>query len=236
MHWGVILFLLFFWLTLMIIFTKLTFIINFHYSQNDVDLKITVKLYRFISFTYNVPLIEIDEEEPGVVYKEEQQLGKKQRKKMSEKTKRVTFKEMVNRMKMLERFVKNVKGLHKIILRFLKKITIKKLEWKRSIGLRDAAHTGIVVGTIWSIKGSIIGTISHLMKMKKKPIIDITPLFQQQIQQTYLRCMFSFRIGYAILAALRVVKYWSFKGGKQHVRTSNSGLNDNGYGKFKAND
>ncbi len=44
------------------------------------------------------------------------------------------------------------------------------------------------------------------------PNLSVTPHFQFAILQTQLTCIFQFRIGHAILAGLKLIKFW--KGGR----------------------
>jgi hypothetical protein len=87
------------------------------------------------------------------------------------------------------------------------------------IGIGDAVYTGVAAGALWSIKGSIIGLLSNYLRMKEMPKLMVQPNFQQMITSTDLSCMFQFRIGYAILAGLKLVKWW--KGGLPHFKEKN---------------
>ena len=93
---------------------------------------------------------------------------------------------------------------------------MKRFEWHTIIGLGDAAHTGMITGAIWAIKGGIIGLISHYIKLKEMPKITVTPHFQAAVIQTEFTCIFQFRIGYAILAGLKLIKFW--KGGRPNFK------------------
>ncbi|WP_010678427.1 DUF2953 domain-containing protein [Bacillus timonensis] len=95
-----------------------------------------------------------------------------------------------------------------ILKSFLKKISITKLEWHSHIGVGDAAHTGVITGIGWSIKGTIVGVISHYLSLKTDPDYSITPSFQRAVSETRLRCMIHFRIGYAMVAGIRMIKRW----------------------------
>ena len=45
---------------------------------------------------------------------------------------------------------------------FLKKVNVTELEWHSTMGVGDAALTGMLTGALWTIKGSIIGMIQSL--------------------------------------------------------------------------
>ncbi len=107
--------------------------------------------------------------------------------------------------------------MHGIVKTFLKKISVKQFEWHTLIGIGDAAHTGVISGAIWAIKGSIIGMLSHYLNFKEMPHIMVTPHFQAVVSQTKIKCIFQFRIGHAILAGLKLIKFW--KGGLPHFKS-----------------
>jgi hypothetical protein len=48
------------------------------------------------------------------------------------------------------------------------------------------------------------------------PQLTVTPHFQAAVIHTELTCMFQFRIGHAILAGLKLIKFW--KGGKPRLK------------------
>ncbi|RHW40752.1 DUF2953 domain-containing protein [Neobacillus notoginsengisoli] len=110
--------------------------------------------------------------------------------------------------------IKNLKDLkdkiiqtHEIFRGFLKGVTIRKFEWRTAAGTGDAAMTGMITGTIWALKGSMMKLIAEHIKLKGEPIIDVAPYFQFRIAATSLTCMFSFRAGKAIAAGIRLYKY-----------------------------
>ncbi len=80
------------------------------------------------------------------------------------------------------------------------------------IGIGDAAHTATITGVLWSVKGGLIALLSHYFRLKEMPALFITPNFQRPDIQTHLKCMIQFRIGNAMLAGIKLVKYW--KGGR----------------------
>ena len=53
--------------------------------------------------------------------------------------------------------------------------------------------------------------LSHFLRLKEMPELSVTPHFQMAIIQTRFTCIFQFRIGNAILAGLKLIKFW--KGG-----------------------
>ena len=80
-------------------------------------------------------------------------------------------------------------------------------------GAGDAAVTGSFTGILWALKGNVIGLVSNYFKLKQQPQIIVEPKFDQLMLNTSFSCIFSFRIGHAILAGIRFVRH--FKKGRQ---------------------
>jgi hypothetical protein len=199
-------------LFILIIFTKLSIYINYyHYKDND-DLKIEIRAwFGLIRFKKHIPLIKIDDDSPSIVMKED---SEKQETKVSQ----ITSSEMKLNMKNYKEILRHVVQLHSIVRSFLKKVSLKKLEWHSVIGVGDAAYTGMSTGALWAIKGSILGVLSHYLRMVEMPELMVTPDFNRIISQTKLICIFQFRIGNAMLAGLKLIKFW--KGGRPKFKTN----------------
>jgi hypothetical protein len=108
----------------------------------------------------------------------------------------------------IEEVMIHVKNLHVIVKDFLRKVHILKFEWKSALGTGNAASTGTATGLAWVFKGSVIGMISDYFSLRVFPKLDITPVFNRAISSTYLKCMIQVRSGNAILAGLKILKYW----------------------------
>jgi hypothetical protein len=197
---------------LLIIITKLNIHIYFLHEQDNDHLVITIKAwFGLLSYKINVPLMKVDEDSPSLLFKQEK-TKKNSDKETKEKDIKLTPKELINKLEEAKEFLQKVIGFHKIVRRFLSKIKLKKFHWNSHIGTGDASQTAILVGVFWGVKGSIYAILSNYLKNEANPQVSIYPMFQMKTSQTRLDCMISFRIGHAIFAAIRVVKYW--KGGK----------------------
>ncbi|WP_181832956.1 DUF2953 domain-containing protein [Bacillus taeanensis] len=192
-------------LVLLLFVTKVTITILYVHSRDDDQLVVTFKAwYGLISYTLNVPLIKV-EDSTSLVVKSEKSVNNDTQ---QEDTQKFTPLEMIKKIELFQDFLQDVIGFHKIVRSFLKHVSITKFEWKSVVGVNDAALTGMVIGVAWSIKGSLIGLVSTYMNLKAKPQIEVHPAFQTAVSQTRFVCMFSFRIGHAIGAGLKVVKFW----------------------------
>ena len=220
MIWLLVALLIFLILFILIIFTKLTIILNYYHHNDNDDLKIELRIwFGLIKYTINVPLIKIDDNSPSVVVKSNTQMGSSANQESEQETQIGKDKIMTmwaNSKEIWHRVV----NLHIIIQKFLNKVNLKQFQWHSMIGVGDAAHTGTITGALWALKGSIIGLISHYLKLKEMPTLSVTPHFQLAIIQTRLTCIFQFRIGYAILAGLKLIKFW--RGGLPHFKSNSN--------------
>ncbi|WP_307196982.1 DUF2953 domain-containing protein [Neobacillus niacini] len=212
MVWLVIALIIIILFILLIIFSKLTIRLNyFHHNEND-ELKIQFRIwFGLIRYTINVPLVKIDENSPSIVMKGNTQMGDSSEKQSPTKEAQITKDGIISKFTNAKEIIQHVVNTSVIVKKFMKRLVIKHFEWHSLVGIGDAAHTGIITGALWTLKGSILGVLSHFLRLKEMPVLSITPHFQLAIIQTHITCIFQFRIGYAILAGLKLIKFW--KGG-----------------------
>ncbi|MBD3110470.1 DUF2953 domain-containing protein [Bacillus sp. AGMB 02131] len=94
------------------------------------------------------------------------------------------------------------------VRKFLKKTIVHDLSWQSIIGAGDAALTGKLAGVAWSVKGIVPMFAYQFMTVRCQPVIHLNPVFNSHIVQTEFRCIFSFRVGDAILTAIQLLRYW----------------------------
>ncbi|MBA2871754.1 hypothetical protein HNQ85_002029 [Anoxybacillus calidus] len=189
---------------------RMSILIDVKHAQGDDRVKITLKtLFGLIRYTINIPLVKVDKESLGIIVsrRDEMSYGKSNVEIQPKKNK-YTPSEIVDSLKQTKRFVNHVVHLHSILKKFLSHIAVTKFEWHTTFGTGDAAYTGMAIGIGWSVKYGIVAIVSRYMKLKTGPVITITPSFQQAMSQTHFICMIHFRIGHAMLAGMRIVKYW----------------------------
>ncbi|MCA1032349.1 DUF2953 domain-containing protein [Bacillus timonensis] len=208
MKWFIIIILILFLICLLIIFTKLHVKIFIRHAQDNDHIKVKFKAwFGLIKYTIDVPLVKVDDDSPSIVIQEQTSTGRKSEA-GSQKTKQFTALEIIRSLEDTKTVLQHVVGLHAIIRKFLLRVTITKFEWHSILGIGDAASTGILTGLGWSIKGGILGIVGSHMILKTNPDITITPSFQQPFSQTNFVCMIHFRIGNAMLAGIRLVRFW----------------------------
>ena len=192
-------------------FTKLKVSIHYFHFQDDDSLKIECKAWLgLIRYKLNVPLIKVDDNSPTIVMKGSAQSGTSEETK-KKNTIQYSAEDLLNNMRDLKAILKHVVSFHRILRHFLKKINITQVEWHSTMGVGDAAATGMLTGALWTIKGSVIGILSHYFRLLDNPNMSVQPQFQMAISQTSFKCMLHFRIGHAIIAGIKLLKFW--KGG-----------------------
>ncbi|SDM26842.1 DUF2953 domain-containing protein [Bacillus sp. OK048] len=205
-------------LLFLIICSKVTIRFNYYHHNDNDDLTVEFSVwFGLIKFKKNFPLIKIDDNSPSIVVKENSSENG-----APTKVEQIKKDDIITYLSNTKEILQHVINMNVILKKFMKRIIVKHFEWHSLVGVGDAAHTGVMTGAIWTIKGSIIGILSHFLKLKEMPTMSVTPHFQLAIIQTRLTCIFQFRIGYAILAGLKLIKFW--KGGRPNFKknTANS--------------
>ncbi len=199
----------------LILFMKITIIADIRHVGHDDEISLKFRaFFGLLKYTYKIPLIKVDPDGPNLLLKKEKAVGENKKPKNSDE--KVSPDDMMTSIKDLKELTEHIVHLHAIVKRFLANISITKFEWRSEIGTGDAAETGFLIGPGWTLKGAALGIISHYMKLKNRPILSIEPNFYQKSSKTMLSCMLHFRTGHAMLAGLRLLKYW--RGGRPTLR------------------
>ncbi|WP_415815602.1 DUF2953 domain-containing protein [Mesobacillus thioparans] len=211
MKWVLLIILILTVLAIIILVTKVRVHLDYFHGNDNDHFKVIIKAWGgLIRIKMEIPVVKVDDNSPTIVTEEKLSVGPKDKLKQ-EKTSQTDKTDLLNSIKDFNQLVIHVVGLHKIIRDFLKKVTVRNIEWHTMVGVGDAAATGVLTGAFWAVKGGAIGFLSHYMKLKEMPVMTITPSFQHAVSITSFKCMFQVRVGQAILAGIKLVKYW--KGG-----------------------
>lgn len=217
LKWLLIILLVVLLLLIILFVTKISVFLNYYHHNDNDHLKVEFKAwFGLIKYKLEIPLMKIDDNSPTIVTEQENVAGG-QGGSVKKDTKQHPPEDLLASFRDMKELISKVVNLHRIVRKFLKKITIKQFEWHTLVGIGDAAYTGMLTGALWAVKGGVIGLISHFMKLQTPPIITITPQFQFAVSQTSISCIFQFRIGHAIFAGMKIIKYW--KGGRPNFRT-----------------
>ncbi len=217
MKWLLLILIILIFLILLLIFTKITIYLNYYHHKDDDQLNIELRAwYGIIRYKKSIPLIKVDEQSPSLIVKGKNEAGDKAQ--TEEKTSKITPHDVMTNLKNFREILGHVFELNRIIKKFLNKVSVKKFEWSTIIGVGDALYTGVASGALWAVKGSLLGLASDYLSFKEMPQIMVHPNFNQMMTRTDLSCMFQFRTGHAIVAGLKLIKFW--KGGKPHLKST----------------
>nr|WP_239583313.1 DUF2953 domain-containing protein [Metabacillus iocasae] len=202
---------------MLVIFTKIKVFVTVNHVKDNDYAKITFSAwFGLIRYTYEIPVIKVQKDSPTILVEEEKGTGDKGNE--NQKTaKDYSVNDVLDFLQDTKQFLQHVVGFHKILRRFLKKVSIREMKWHTRFGIGDAAHTGMAIGVGWTLKSGIITLIGQYMKLKDSPEMSITPVFQHVWSEFLFECIISFRIGHAILAGFRTFKYWrsAYEGKKE---------------------
>lgn len=183
-------------LVIIIFFSRLT--ITAHYVHNNQKNHLTVRivaLFGIVSKTFSIPG-ELQEKTEKVV------------KKQIEEMEQSWFKKMKADAKMAKGFLHILNESKHTLRKFLKKTVVHELSWVSTIGTGDAALTGKLIGAAWSMKGIVQMLVYQFLTIRCHPRLDVTGFYNNKVISTEFNCIFSIRVGDAILTAVQILRYW----------------------------
>lgn len=199
--WILIVLFLFIFISL---FTKLTIDLTYKFDPNDQRLVVLIKaLFGLIRIRMDIPELNDTNTEKQKSEKTDPSLDKN-----FTDIDSIDEDEALKAYRPIKYWMKNMNELYKVVKKSLKKVRITQLVWKSAIGTGDAATTGIISGVGWGFKGTVIGMLSYYFSLKVQPQLEIRPIFNRKISNTYVKCIFQVRAGQAILAGLKIFKLW----------------------------
>lgn len=92
--------------------------VYFVHRNDNSDITVTLRMYRFIKYKMNVPLISIDAQDHSIKIREEKQGTMGQKK---EKKKKVSFRQLKNQYVSFKKMLSHIHHFYKILAAFLKK-------------------------------------------------------------------------------------------------------------------
>ncbi len=92
----------------------------------------------------------------------------------------------------------------KMISIFLKHLYIQEFKWHTIIGTGDAMYTALSIGSLWALKGTLIGYLTGL-STSKTIMVNIQPDFDGNRIYSDLTCIFKLRIVHIMLIAIHII-------------------------------
>ncbi|WP_337101737.1 DUF2953 domain-containing protein [Paenibacillus sp. YIM B09110] len=86
----------------------------------------------------------------------------------------------------------------------LTKVKMTEWTWNTSVGTGDAMWTAMTTGFVWSVKTSLIGVLSQMVKLQADPKMTVTPIYQRPYFSTDWSCSAKMSFGNAVLAGMKL--------------------------------
>ncbi len=187
--------------------------IKINYLRENKDDFLTLQLssvWGLINFKYEVPVLE--KKKGG--YRVESRLKFKKsllREKNTEKNTGVSINYFLEQITQALNKIKTMRKNSKIIsiiAGFLKKrVRCKTFYWTTSFGLKDAAETGVISGTMWSVKGTTAAMVQRFFIFAKgcSPEMRVSPDFNKLHFKSELKGDFCLRVYQVYFIAIIVL-------------------------------
>lgn len=210
MNWMLVIIILLVFLLILLIFTSINIDLHYHHAGNDDQLTVKFRAwFDLLHYTIDVPFIDMREDKAILSFTQKKGIDIEDE---EPRTEEVTANDILEKIEEVKKLLQHVVGLHKIIRKLLKKVYVHTFTWHSVIGNGNAAHTGILTGSAWALKSSIMGGLTTYLHFKKMPAMTITPDFQKSAASTSISCIISLKLGDAIWAGIKLFRHW--KGGR----------------------
>ncbi|MFJ5965248.1 DUF2953 domain-containing protein [Bacillus sp. NPDC093026] len=208
-------------LVILLILMKVTISLEYsHANDNDhIALKVTT-LYGIVRLKKEIPMVRVNMEDQTIDIREKKMAKSETPSHKDESEhKKVGKRDMKQVLHQMERITKEIVDLNQIMRQFFIHMKIVSLHWTTWIGFHDAALTGVAAGGVWSVKGALLAFLQEHLTFKHKPVYEVIPAFQHNVSKTHFTCIAYFRIGHAMVAAIRLLAHW-LKGRKARKNAS----------------
>ncbi|WP_180954683.1 DUF2953 domain-containing protein [Bacillus sp. V5-8f] len=202
-------------LILLLMFTRMKIIVHYHHQPPDPDVfYIQFRAgFGILQYTMNVPSNKKNRN-PSKRTDTGSFGSKNDLEKASNKAN--FLEEAINGLHQPGQLINQVSAFSRPLKKIIHKVKVRKLEWHSLAGAGDASYTGTMAGGFLAVKGAIIGMLYEFLLFKRQPIFSVTPDFARAVFSTSITCIFQLRIGEAILAAIKLLRYLN----TQNIKTN----------------
>lgn len=186
--------------------------INIRRCGKDDSISIRVSmLSNFVNYNIKIPVIEFTSKD-GLILLESVIDTNKEKIKTHPKREKRFLKNVVKiyltqprRLRKLMRTIRRYsRKYRKFMTQLFVNIYCEKLYWKTTIGLEDAALTGLGSGLLWAMKGLIVAILHNRIKVACRPEINVVPVFGHNHFEIDFSCIFRIRLGNVITATVNL--------------------------------
>ncbi|CAG7611986.1 hypothetical protein PAESOLCIP111_01465 [Paenibacillus solanacearum] len=197
-------------LLIVILMSKVRIRASFNRQDTNDDLIVDVSaLFGCIRFRYSMPVFEFKGMKEGLELKTEQ-VNANAGHLLGDQRKRITIDKIKSAFHDVQQLLQHCFHFHEWLKAALTHVHCDRLVWKTSIGLDDAPHTAISVGTLWGLKTSLLGYVFRYVRLETEPKLQVMPYFNQMrfemeaVVEAYVRFAVVMKAG--ILLLTRIVK------------------------------
>jgi hypothetical protein len=99
-----------------------------------------------------------------------------------------------------------IKKYMPVMIYLLRRVHLRRLHWKTDLGAGDPSHTGFLTGLAWGVKGLLLTLVYRLLSPGgARPVVVVTPKFENACFSTMLDCIFEVKIGYIIVTGFKTM-------------------------------
>ncbi len=209
------------------------------YRRNASDDYIVVTVYavyRLLHYSMQIPALQLARESAAQVIKEQEDAA--QDVKQEQLAVKRFVKKYVLHPSRLWHVMEEIREHFIVYRRFMNaligKLTCEQLAWRTRYGMEDAALVGALYGVIWSGKGLLLKRLGQRVPFSVKPVVAVIPVMGKRLWEVEFDCIFTLKLGNLITAIGRMV-YIMAREARHNGRASDTGLNEDGYGKYQGN-
>ena len=198
-------------LVIIIFISRLTITAHYvHSNRKDYFTVRIVALFGLVSKTFSLPETLLDKKAEDTLKKDRQQVEQREHQSI--------FKKIRADAQIVKDLLRLFNDSKHTLRKFLKKTVVHEFSWVSSIGAGDAALTGKLIGATWSIKGIVQMLVYQFFTVRCRPCFNVEGLYNNRMISTEFNCIFSIRVGDAILTAIQLLRYW--KSGRTNTQAS----------------
>jgi hypothetical protein len=120
-------------------------------------------------------------------------------------TSTLTLQSMMKSMDTIKMLMKHKHLLLGWVRFTLKHVSITEWRWRTAVGTGDAMWTAMMTGTVWSVKTTVIGLVSQLVRSMAEPQIGVEAVFDKPHFSTEGHVTAKMNLGFLIFATVNLM-------------------------------
>jgi len=172
---------------------------------NNDEIEVVIKaLFGLIRYDLKIPVIRFTGR--SIIFKKESSSSNAGIPSSAENENEIDAEKVQRAIDKLKAIMQLTYDLRGIVSDSLSKVRLLEWKWRTSVGTEDAVWTALATGFVWSAKSAITGIVSQVMTLAAPPQLEVTPQYNKAAFKTEWSCKANIRLGYALLALMRLVK------------------------------